>query len=97
MTCQENNSSVRLRHDDHTDECFTGSRRSYRDVPSCKRSAKDYGLEGNEALEYAYENVMDEARAGLRGIRMKKRPAPETAPAPAEPTAGAGKVWELSL
>ena len=35
-----------------------------------KHSARDWGLDdGNEAIEYAYENVLSEAKAGLRGVR----------------------------
>jgi len=41
-----------------------------------RNSLKAYGLLGAEAVEYAYENVLDEARAGLRGVRIPKRPAP---------------------
>jgi hypothetical protein len=38
-----------------------------------KRSAKDWGLDDpNEAIEMAYENVLQEAKNGLRGV---KRPA----------------------
>ncbi len=49
-----------------------------------KHSARDWGLDnGNEAIEYAYENVMDEARAGLRGVRMNKRSVPKNGTASA--------------
>ena len=38
-----------------------------------KHSARDWGLDsGNEAVEMAYENVLQEAKNGLRGVR---RPA----------------------
>lgn len=34
-----------------------------------KQCQKEYGLEGDEALEMAYENVLAEAKAGLKGIK----------------------------
>lgn len=37
-----------------------------------RRSEKDYGLEGDEAIEYAYENVLQEAANAIKGMR---RPA----------------------
>lgn len=38
-----------------------------------KRASKDWGLDdGNEAVEMAYENVLQEAKNGLRNVR---RPA----------------------
>ena len=42
-----------------------------------KTSGARYGLPDFEAIEYAYENVLAEARVGLRGVRMPKRPASE--------------------
>ena len=36
-----------------------------------KRAGKDYGLGGDEAVEYAYENVLNEARMAIKG---KRRP-----------------------
>lgn len=36
-----------------------------------KRAQKDYGLCGGEAVEMAYENVLNEARMAIRG---KRRP-----------------------
>ena len=38
-----------------------------------KSAEKQYGLEGDEAIEYAYENVLEEAKLAIKGIR---RPAP---------------------
>lgn len=36
--------------------------------------ARDWGvIDPNEAIEYAYENVLQEAKNGLRGVR---RPSP---------------------
>ncbi|MDR6389156.1 hypothetical protein [Paraburkholderia phenoliruptrix] len=37
-----------------------------------RRAERDYGLSGDEAIEYAYENVLEEARAGIKGIRLPK-------------------------
>ena len=37
-----------------------------------RRAERDYGLSGDEAIEYAYENVLQEARNGLKGIRLPK-------------------------
>lgn len=34
-----------------------------------KKAEKLYGLEGDEAIEMAYENVLDEARIAIRGVR----------------------------
>jgi hypothetical protein len=46
-----------------------------------KRSGKDWGLDdGNEAVEMAYENVLQEAKNGLLGVRLPKKKT-------AEPTA----------
>ncbi len=36
-----------------------------------KNAEKLYGLEPHEALEMAYENVLAEARVGLRAVRKK--------------------------
>ncbi len=44
---------------------------SYQTPQQLRRNAdKEYGLDYEEALEMAYENVLAEAKAGLRGIRM---------------------------
>lgn len=37
-----------------------------------KRSERDYGLCGDEAIEMAYENVLNEARMAIKG---KRRPS----------------------
>lgn len=36
-----------------------------------KSSRKDWGLDYEEALEMAYENVLEEAKIGLKGINLK--------------------------
>ena len=41
-----------------------------------KHSARDWGMDnGNEAIEMAYENVLQEARNGLKGVRKPPEPA----------------------
>jgi hypothetical protein len=44
------------------------------DTPSKlrRRAERDYGLSGDEAIEYAYENVLQEARNGIKGVRLPK-------------------------
>ncbi len=37
-----------------------------------KTSESDYGLSPEEALEYAYENVLTEAKNAIRGMRAPK-------------------------
>lgn len=39
-----------------------------------RRSQKDYGLDYSEALEFAYDNVRQEAMDAIRG---KRRPVPK--------------------
>lgn len=40
-----------------------------------KHSARDWGLNnGNEAIEMAYENVLQEAKNGLMGVRKPAEP-----------------------
>jgi hypothetical protein len=34
-----------------------------------RTSEKKYGLEGDEAIEMAYENVLQEARNAIKGLR----------------------------
>lgn len=34
-----------------------------------RTSERDYGLEGDEAIEMAYENVIQEAKNALRGMK----------------------------
>lgn len=36
-----------------------------------RRAEKDYGLPYEEALAYAYENVIGEAKAAIEGVRIK--------------------------
>ena len=44
-------------------------------MPASKLRAKSeklYGLDGEEAIEMAYENVIEEAKRALRGYRKSK-------------------------
>ena len=42
----------------------------YMSVEQLKRTSEEkYGLDAREAVEYAYENVIEEARAAIRGRR----------------------------
>ena len=34
-----------------------------------RRSQREYGLDSGEAIDYAYENIQGEARAGIKGVR----------------------------
>lgn len=34
-----------------------------------KNSEKDYGVDPQEALEMAYDNIKETARAGIKGVR----------------------------
>ena len=34
-----------------------------------RTALKNYGLNPDEAVQYAYENIQSEARAGLKGVR----------------------------
>lgn len=48
---------------------------SYQPPKKLHRNAiKQYGLSGEEAIEMAYENVIEEAKRALKG---KRRPVPE--------------------
>lgn len=38
-------------------------------------SQKEYGLDSSEALEYAYENVLETARRATKGVRLPKQKA----------------------
>lgn len=40
-----------------------------------RQSEKLYGLEGSEAVEMAYENVIEEAKTALKGYRKPRRAA----------------------
>jgi hypothetical protein len=45
----------------------------YQSVERMRRSSgRDWGLEFTETLEYAYENVLGEAKMGLKGVRRSK-------------------------
>lgn len=41
-----------------------------------REAEKSYGLSFEEALEYAYENVVNEARLATKGRRRPKEPRP---------------------
>lgn len=57
-----------------------------------RHSEGRYGLGYDEALEYAYENVIDEARKGLRGVRLPRAKKPKAAdPQPQTAPSGEGK------
>ena len=50
----------------------------YQSPDHLRRTAeRKYGLDGDEALEMAYENVLNEARSAIKGLR---RPEPPQAP-----------------
>lgn len=37
-----------------------------------RNSERDYGLDADEAIEYAYENVICEAKHATKGVRIKR-------------------------
>lgn len=46
---------------------------SYESPERLKRNAdKDYGLEPHEAIEMAYDNVLDAAKRAIKGMRRPK-------------------------
>lgn len=47
--------------------------KDYRSAESLLRKG-DCGLSGEEALEYAYDNIQSEAAAAIRGIRLPRTP-----------------------
>lgn len=49
-------------------------------------SIKLYGLDGDEAIEYAYENVLAEAASAIKGVRRPRhdKPAGKAACNPSE-------------
>lgn len=50
---------------------------SYQSPESLRRnSEKNYGLDYEEALEMAYENVIEEAKFAIKGIRFKSSLTP---------------------
>ena len=45
---------------------------SYQSPDSLRRhSERDYGCDPEEAIEMAYENVINEAKAAIKGVRIK--------------------------
>lgn len=42
-----------------------------------RRASKDYGLDGDEAIEMAYENVLAEAKKAIKGMRRPTEGASE--------------------
>jgi hypothetical protein len=53
--------------------------RAYMTPAQLRRSSwRSYGLKYDEALEMAYENVLGEARAALRGVRRSRPKAPQS-------------------
>ena len=40
-----------------------------------RTSERDYGLDPDEAIEYAYENVISEAKHATKGVRIKRTAA----------------------
>lgn len=66
--------------EDRTQRLYDALKRISLYTPSdrLRRTAeRDYGLSPNEAIEMAYENVINEARSAIRGMR---RPASKEAP-----------------
>mgnify|MGYP001583051696 CR=1 FL=1 len=53
-----------------------------------RSSGRAYGLQYCEALEYAYENMRNEAMAVRSLVRPKRRSASATAPVAVDPVAG---------
>jgi hypothetical protein len=50
---------------------------AYMDPKKLRRTCeREYGLPYEEALEFAYENVLAEARGATRGMRAPKEPKP---------------------
>jgi hypothetical protein len=48
---------------------------AYQTPDRLRRNAdKQYGLSGEEAIEMAYENMQQEARNAIRGVRLKRKP-----------------------
>ena len=53
---------------------------------------KEYGIDGSEALEYAYENIQQEAKNAIRNVRL---PAKKSVPAaPSSDQAGSTNADE---
>lgn len=45
-----------------------------------RRAERDYGLPPDEAIEYAYENVLQEARDAIKGVRRPRAAKPAAPP-----------------
>ena len=44
---------------------------SYQSIASLRRYAeRDYGVRAEEAIEMAYENVVEEAKRAIKGVRL---------------------------
>lgn len=41
-----------------------------------KRAERDYGLDGGEAIEMAYDNVISEAKSAIKGLRRPTEAKP---------------------
>jgi hypothetical protein len=47
--------------------------KDYQTPAQLRRNAeRQYGLSYHEALEYAYENILNDAKQAIRGVRMPK-------------------------
>lgn len=46
-----------------------------------KRALRDYGLDPEEAISMAYDNVRQEAKDAIKGVRMSSPSSPISAPA----------------
>ncbi len=47
----------------------------YQSAERIKRNAqREYGIDGDEALEYAYENIQELAKRTIKGVRIKRHP-----------------------
>jgi hypothetical protein len=47
---------------------------AYQSVETLRRhSRRDYGLDAEEAIEMAYENVIFEAKAAIKGVRRPQQ------------------------
>ncbi len=55
---------------------FDALKRIARDYETSDRLLKhgDCGLSGEEALEYAYDNIQHEARCAIKGVRLPRAP-----------------------
>lgn len=53
-----------------------------------RESQKLYGLDGDESIEMAYENVLFEAKAAIKGVRRPGSPTRKAKPLPPSPRDG---------